>query len=131
MPSGDAHRTWFPDMVEALRSRWRLDLSFNELIALRDQLDAMLHRIRSELHIRPPVIRCPRCGRVREAAEPDVSVRAVILSLGRFGIAPSEWVKALEKRWATYRKERGLDLYGKAAATVGAGAGPCVHPNLR
>ncbi len=82
MPSGDAHRTWFLDMVEALRSRWRLDLSLDKLIGLRDQLDAMLHRIRSARNLPPPVVTHPRCGRVSDAAEPYVTVRALILRAG-------------------------------------------------
>lgn len=122
MPAGDAQRTWFPEMLDTLRTRWRADLSLDQLVELRGELDAMLHRIRSERQIRPPVIRCPRCGHVGEAAEPDVSVRARILSLGRCGMAPAEEVKALEKRWAAYRKKNGLDLYGKAAQPAAAEA---------
>jgi hypothetical protein len=88
MPAGDAQRTWFPEMVETLRTRWRAGQPLDEVIALRDQLDAMLHQIRAERHIHPPVVRCPKCGHVGQAAEPEVSVRAMILSLGRFGILP-------------------------------------------
>ena len=44
-----------------------------------------------------------------EGAEPQVSVRAMILSRTRFGIATG----ALEKRRAAYRKQDGLDLYSK------------------
>ena len=99
MPAGDPQRTWFPEMLEILRTRWHVGLPFAKLIELRDELDTMLHRIRGERHIRPPVIRCPQCGHVGEAAEPDVSVRAMILSLRRFGMAPAEHVKMLEKRW--------------------------------
>jgi hypothetical protein len=102
-------------MLEILRARWHVDLPFAKLIELRDELDTLLHRIRAERHIRPPAIRCSRCGHVGEAAEPDVTVRATILSLGRFGMAPAEQVKTLEKRWAAYRKQNGLDLYGKTA----------------
>lgn len=118
-------------MVETLRIRWRVGLSVDEVIALRDQLDAMLHRIRAERHIRPPVIKCARCGHVGEAAEPDVSVRAVILSLGRFGIASAEEVKALEKSWSLYRKQKGLDLYGKTEDAERASTGTCLHPSVR
>lgn len=130
MPAGDPQRTWFPDMLEILRARWHVDLPFAELIELRDELDTMLHRIRAERHIRPPVIRCPQCGHVGEAAEPDVSVRAMILSLRRFGMAPAEHVKMLEKRWATYRKQNGLDLYGKTAEPAEAGAPACAQSNV-
>jgi hypothetical protein len=48
----------------------------------------------------------------------------MILSLGRFGIAPAEATRTLEKGWAAYRKEKGLDLYGVAA---GAEVSHCVH----
>src|ERR1039457_649758 len=95
MPAGDPQRTWFPEMLEILRARWHVGLPFAKLIELRDELDTMLHRIRAERHIRPPVIRCPQCGHVGEAAEPDVTVRAMILSLGRFGIASQDARKAL------------------------------------
>jgi hypothetical protein len=52
MASGDAQRVWFPEMVETLRSEWHRGMSFEATIELRDELDAMLQRIRSEQHIR-------------------------------------------------------------------------------
>jgi hypothetical protein len=48
---GDAHRVWFPEMVEHLRLRWRDDLSMAALLGLRDDLDDMLGRVRSTRHI--------------------------------------------------------------------------------
>jgi len=42
-----------------------------------------------------------------------VSVRATILSLRPFEIADPEHIEILEKKWAAYRKENGLNLYGK------------------
>jgi hypothetical protein len=131
MPAGDAQRTWFPEMVEALRTRWRAGQPLNEVIALRDQLDAMLHQIRAERHIHPPVVRCPKCGHVGQAAEPEVSVRAMILSLGRFGIASAAEVKALEKCWGRYRTEKGLDLNGKTENAAPASDDNCSHSNVR
>jgi hypothetical protein len=104
-----------PGKIDALRAKWRANLSLPDLIALRDEIDAMLHRIRSERYIHPPVITCRHCGHIGEAMESDVSVRATILSLGRFGIAAAEDVKTLEKRWAAYRKHNALDLHGKLA----------------
>jgi hypothetical protein len=127
MPAGDAQRTWFPEMVDELRSRWRVSLSPPEIIALRDVLDAMLHKIRSDRKIRPPVIRCRSCGHVGPGAEPDVSVRATIIALGRFRLVSGEDVKALEKGWAAYRQANGLDLHGKPAALADRRTSPCGH----
>jgi hypothetical protein len=80
MPSGDAQRTWFPEMVVRLRSKWHKGLSMPALITLRDELDGMLHRIRTSRNIQTPIITCSRCGATGPAAEPRVSVRALILA---------------------------------------------------
>jgi hypothetical protein len=42
------------------------------------------------------VFQCMHCGHVGVGAEPRVSVRAMILSLGRFGIAPADQPRARE-----------------------------------
>jgi hypothetical protein len=70
MPSGDAQRTWFPEMIVRLRSEWHEGMSIPALIGLRDELDATLHRIRAGLNIQTPIITCRRCGMTGHAAEP-------------------------------------------------------------
>ena len=107
MAAGDAQRVWFPEMIEKLRSQWRQDLSFDAIVELRDELDAMLQQIRSERHIRPPVFKCPTCGYDGEGAEPHVSVRVMIWPLVRFGIAAAERIYMIEKDWASHRKQKG------------------------
>jgi len=79
MAAGDAQRVWFEEMVDTLRSKWQRELPFQELIRLRDELDEMLQRIRSERQLRPPAFKCPKCGDIGEGAAPQVSVRAMIL----------------------------------------------------
>jgi len=81
MPSGDAQRTWFPEMVARLRSNWHDGMSMPDLISLRDELDGMLQWIRSSRNIRTPIITCRRCGMTARAAAPHVCVRALILAL--------------------------------------------------
>jgi hypothetical protein len=127
MAAGDAHRVWFPEMVERLRSHWHQGMSLDAIVELRDDLDAMLQRIRSERRIRSAVFKCSRCGYVGEGADPRVSVRAMILSLGRFGIATADQTHALEKAWAAKRKDSGLDLYGKGIKSQDAEVAICAH----
>lgn len=131
MAVGDPQRTWFPEMLDVLRTQWRADFSFEQLITLAGELDAMLHQIRSARHIRTPIIRCRKCGHKGPAAEPDVTVRALIFSLGRFGIVPMEEMKRIEKRWAAHRKQHGLDLYGKAANATTDARNGCEHHTPR
>jgi hypothetical protein len=114
MAAGDAQRVWFPEMIEKLRFQWRQDLSFDAIIELRDALGVMLRQIRFERHIRPPVFKGLKCGYVGEGAEPHVSVRAMILALIRFGIAPAEPTYMIEKGWAAYQTGRILTFTAKA-----------------
>ena len=127
MAAGDAHRVWFPEMVEHLRLRWRDDLSMEALLGLRDELDEMLRRIRSTRHISNPVFKCPACGRIGRGADPHVSVRATILALARFGVVAREQARALEKAWSAYRKKAELDQYGHAAMAEPARLPGCAH----
>lgn len=125
MPAGDPQRVWFPEMLTRLHGEWREAMSFAALIELCDSLDTMLHQIRSERHIFSPVFTCPECGLRGPMAEPRVSVRAMILALGRFGVASPAETKALEREWAKYRKQHGLDLYGKSLLERGHGESCC------
>jgi len=63
MPAGDASRTWFSEMIEALRQEWKPEMAWEQVIALRDRLDAMLKDIRFSRGIRPPTMWCPVCNR--------------------------------------------------------------------
>jgi hypothetical protein len=118
MPSGDAQRTWFPEMIVRLRSEWHEGMSIPALIGLRDELDETLHRIRAGRNIQTPIITCRRCGMTGHAAEPRVSVRALILALARFEITSKDQSRALEKAWAQYRKQHQLDIEGRPLVAV-------------
>lgn len=125
MSQGDAQRVWFPEMIDELRAQWRPDLSFEALITLRDHLDAMLQQIRHDRKIHSATVRCPHCRRMTEAAPPQVTVRAMILSLLRSDIAAADQVHTLEKSWAAHRKQNTLGVLGKP--TEPAPATPCAH----
>ena len=118
MGSGDAQRTWFPEMIDILKDAWHSEISLEELIALRDRLDGSLQTIRSERKIIPPMMWRPKCQKRHRSAQPKVSVRATILAFGRFQIADQSEVKSIEKNWNKYRKENQLDLYGKKQQVI-------------
>ena len=75
MPRGDAHRTWFPEMIETLRREWSPSLSDEALIELRDRLDERLQQIRAGRNILPPMFFGPRCEKRQRSTEPRVSAR--------------------------------------------------------
>ena len=111
-------------MIVRLRAEWQAGMSMPALISLRDELDGMLHGIRHSRNIQTPIITCRRCGMMGPAAKPRVSVRALILAVARFEIAPKDETRAMEKTWAAYRKQHRLSIEGKASAGVPEG---CPH----
>ena len=122
MASGERSQVWFPELVEILRQSWLPELDWPAIIALRDQLQRTLDGVRTSRGIRPVTLRCPECGRVGPAAEPSISVRALLLALRRFGIESHERVRSLEHEWARHRATHDLDLYGRSSGqTVGPG----------
>jgi len=129
MPSGDPQRVWFAEMIEMLRQEWRDSLSWDEMIALRDRVDNMYRQLRVDRKIRPPTMRCPVCGHYGPAGPHAVSVRAMILALGRFGIVDAAVAKDLEKCWKAHAKARGLDRNGRPRSPPDpAGFTPPVEP---
>jgi len=118
MLSGDAQRTWFPEMVGRLRSNWHEGMSMPALISLRDELDGMLQSIRASLNVRTPIITCRKCGMTAPAAPPHASMRALILALGRFEITSKDRARVLEKEWVAYRKHRRLTREGKVVVEM-------------
>ncbi len=118
MASGDAQRIWFSEVIEILSEGWNSSMSFEDLISLRNRIDATLQRIRAEREILPPMMWCPTCQKRHCSAPPKVSVRATILSLGRFRIALEAEFKSLEKLWKKYMKEKGLNIYGKKEKVI-------------
>ena len=62
MPSGDAQKTWFPELVVLLRRDWNPSMSMQQLIALLNRLDGLLQTIRTERSILPPLMTCAHCG---------------------------------------------------------------------
>ena len=124
MPSGDAQRTWFPEMIDMLHDDWSNALSWEEIVQLRDRLDETLQRIRTARKLLPAMVYCRACGKRHRSAPPRVSVRALLLALPRYGIESEGEVRELERRWTRYRKMNRLDLYGKRS---GSGTRPLDH----
>ncbi len=97
------------------------------LIDLRDDLDGILSHIRSARQIRSPVVTCRVCGATGREPAPHVSVGAMLAALVRFGITARASARALERDWATYRQQHGLDLYGKTPDPKPLDSKRCAH----
>jgi hypothetical protein len=114
MASGDAQRVWFPEMVDELRRRWSISLTWDEVVALCDDATAQRTRIRQERGILPPRMRCPHCGEVSQADIPGISVRSLLFALEHDGQIDEEAFVRLDRSWKKHRAAHSLDAYGRA-----------------
>ena len=119
MPAGERSQTWFPELVTQLRESWRAGLAWEAVIELRDRLQQRLEGILNSGGIKPATVRCSQCGSVGPGASPVISVRAMLLTLRRFGIEPEDTVRQLDKSWARHRTLYNLDLYGRSVEAKG------------
>jgi hypothetical protein len=123
----DALRIWFPELVVAMREHWFDETNCDQLVELRADMQRRLRTIRADrgIHVGPKWILSDRVSELRPAVrtrlwcgEPQISVRALILALGRFNIASPHVVRHLEDRWRVFRRERELDMYGALTPKV-------------
>jgi hypothetical protein len=115
MAAGERSQVWFPEIVDMLRARWRRDLTWQAMVEFRDALQEELDEIRHSRRILPPVFRCPSCGSVGPAKPPVISIRAMLISVRRFGIDSFEVSEQVEREWERYRRKNKLDLVGRSS----------------
>ena len=120
MPPGERSQVWYPELVALLRTEWRSELPWESVVQLRDRVQSQLEALRAQRGILPPVMRCAHCGATGGEAPPEISVRAMLLALGRFEIAAQGLVRQRERAWTRHRRERNLDLVGRPARPRGS-----------
>jgi hypothetical protein len=104
-----------------LRERWSDGITCDQLIALRVETQRQLGVIRADRGIHPgprwilsdrPSGTFPAIRLRQWCDEPQISVRALILAVGRFHITSARVVNDLEQQWRMFRREHGLDVFG-------------------
>ena len=118
MAAGDAHRVWFPEMLDELEQSWPDSMTWEELAQFCERMSEMRRRIRESRGINPVSFRCPKCGEESRSNEGDVSIRSALYALRKTGIVAEAEFQALDKQWRHYRKMRGLDAYGNEVEHV-------------
>lgn len=112
MAAGDGFRVWFDEVVDLLHARWRADLSPEELIELVADANRLVQEIRRKRGIPPAMFFCPRCRRMEQAKEPQLTVRGLIFGTRRFGIISEEEFAALQRRWRSFQRRSALGGQG-------------------
>jgi len=115
MPSGDAQRVWFPEMIEELKREWSRTMPWDEVAELCARMTERRRAIRQERKIQPPKMRCNDCGGVMlpQADVSGISIRSTLFALKKSGVITDIELEDLDKSWAKHRKKNGLDAFGR------------------
>jgi len=118
MPAGDPQRVWFPMMLEALERTWSKSMTWDELADFCQRMTVERKAFRLANGIKPPRIRCPKCGEVTSSDIKGVSIRSALFALKKVGVVEREEFKELERSWKKHRREHDLDRFGRVAQAV-------------
>jgi hypothetical protein len=117
MPSGDAQRVWFPEMVRALVAAWSSSITWEELARICGRLTEMRAHIRTSRGIQAPLIRCPRCGCVSRSDIRGITISSALFALREGGVLSDADFDRLDLAWKKHRAARGLDALGREPGT--------------
>ncbi len=112
MPAGQAHTTWFPELKDILKDRWKLKLSIEQHFNLVNDLNKKLKQIRTDLNIQPPMMWCPKCQKRHRSRFTDVSITGMYYALKRFEMCENDEFNKLLGEWKKYSKSENIDIYG-------------------
>jgi hypothetical protein len=112
MPPGDAQRVWFPEMIDELKARWSSSMTWEEFAAFCQRMNDMRKQIRQSRGIKPPLIKCRKCGEISRSDIKGVSIRSGLFALKKYGIITETELKNLNRDWSRYQRKNRLNAYG-------------------
>jgi hypothetical protein len=112
MTAGQAHTTWFPELKNILKTKWRSNLSIEQQFGLVNELTEKLKQIRTELNIQLPMMWCPKCKKRQCSKFTDVSITAMYYALKKFEFCQKDEFNMLLGKWKKYSKSENIDIFG-------------------
>lgn len=112
MPSGDAIRSWFPEMLEGLAEKWSPSLSWEEWAVLCREMTELRTRIRKERRISGQKMFCKGCGEVKEMVPLPIGIRSMLFALKKVKLLDDDQLVRLDKEWKKHQRIHGLDNLG-------------------
>lgn len=121
MPSGDAQRAWFPEILDDLNSHWTSEMTWEELADFCQEITEKRQRIREARGLKPPRMTCRKCG--GRLMLPPISIRSALFALRKINAIDEPGFRKLDREWGKYRKANDLDAYGRTASSRHCNAG--------
>ena len=113
MAAGDAQRVWYPEMLADLKQHWHPGMPWDDVIAFCNRMTATRKELAISRGIKPPMMKCHRCGTRGRAAYPTISVRSLIFALQKIEAISETELKEIDRDWKRHQRKNSLDGYGR------------------
>jgi hypothetical protein len=86
MPSGDASRAWFPEMLNELERQWNNSLSWEACGELCERLTDARTQLRQDKGLKGPIMHCHHCNALHEMRLGPITIRSMLFALRKLGL---------------------------------------------
>jgi hypothetical protein len=115
-------------MLEELKSTWSSAMTREEFVDFCHRMTEKRRGIRQTKGIKPPRMRCPKCGQASRSGVSGVSIRSALFALKNNGVVTAAEFKEPDRKWMRHKAKHGLNPYGRKVETPRPGtdsADPC------
>jgi hypothetical protein len=119
MPSGDASRVWFPEMLDALKQQWNSSLSWEACAELCEHMTEARAKLRQDKGLKWPLMRCQRCNALHEMRLGPITIRSMLFALRKLGVLTGQELTQMDAAWRRYRAQHRLDGSGQPRTAPG------------
>jgi hypothetical protein len=112
MPSGDAQRAWFPEMLSHLAKNWNDKISWEDYCHICKEMTEYRKELREQKNIGKVKKFCKNCNQYHEMGPPPIGIRSLLFALKKSNIINDSKFTILEKEWKKYQRKNNLDGYG-------------------
>ncbi|MCU0858598.1 MAG: hypothetical protein MUC65_09380 [Pontiellaceae bacterium] len=113
MAAGDAQKAWYPEMLLEIKEQWSRGTSWDDVIRLCERMTILRKELAVAKSIKPPMIKCPKCGTRERSGYPKISVRSLFFALQKINVITDDEFKQIERDWKKHQRENSLDAYGR------------------
>lgn len=129
MAAGDAYKVWFPEMLKTLKTKWRSDMEWEEVITLCSAMTKKRETLRQKKNIKDPIMKCSCCNKKMPFKAAPITVRSLLFALKKADIIEEDTLSLLDADWKKYQRRNKLNGQGqvKVASPTKTSVSKCTH----
>ncbi|MEZ9699453.1 hypothetical protein AB4455_04975 [Vibrio sp. 10N.261.46.E12] len=114
MSAGDAHKVWFPEMLDELFVQWESSMDWGDLISLTHAMTQRREALRLEKGIKNPIYYCEKCKGKHSFSLAPITVRSTLFALKKASIIDEATLNEMDREWKKHQRRNNLTGVGRS-----------------